>query len=235
MTSKARTRTTDAGAAGSRRRTVAARGDGTRLRDEIIDAAIALVEEIEDPWQLSLRAVARRVGVAATSIYLHFDSLDALLMVVKRTLWERFGQRMLDAVATDASPYERVLGFGRAYVAFAQEYPGAFRTLFSKTWNLPLVDGESFVGAAQFGVVVDALAEVASTREEARMRATQLWCGIHGLVVLRHPMSHFPWPEIDEQLAVLARVWTAPQLGQRPQASKPRRTSTSLKTKKTQR
>lgn len=210
MTSKSATHHGGTAASGSRRRAVAARGEGTRLREEIIEAAIALVEELADPWQLSLRAVARRVGVAATSIYLHFDSLDDLLLVVKRTLWERFGQTMLDAVPADAAPYERVLGFGRAYVAFAQENPGAFGTLFTATWNLPLREGEDFVGAAQFHVVVDALTEVSRTPEEAQLRATQLWCGIHGLVVLHQPMSHFPWPDLEAQLTSLARVWTTP-------------------------
>lgn len=195
----------------TKRRTVAARGDGSLLRDEILEATIALVEELDDPWKLSLRAVARKVGVTATSIYLHFDSLEALLMAMKMQLWQRFGDAMIaGAESSGSSPYDRVLGFGRAYVTFAHDHPGAFRTLFAKTWNLPLPDGQSFIGAAQFDLIVDAVAEVSATPQEAHLRATQLWCGIHGLVVLRQPMSHFPWPDLDEQLESLARVWATP-------------------------
>jgi len=200
---------------GTRRRAVSARGEGARLREEILAAAIELTEELDDPWKLSLRAVARRVGITPTSIYLHFDSIDALLMAVKQTLWQEFGAAMIaSANASGPSPYEQVLGFGRAYVTFARERPGAFRQLFTKTWNLPLIDGQSFVGEAQFDLLVDALVEVSATREEARLRATQLWCGIHGLVVLRQPMSHFPWPDVDDQLEMLARAWTAPVCGE---------------------
>ncbi|MBB2893514.1 TetR/AcrR family transcriptional regulator [Flexivirga oryzae] len=198
----------------SRRRTVAARGEGARLREEILDAAIALCEELDDPWKLSLRAVARKVGITPTSIYLHFDSIDALLMAVKQKLWREFGASMIaSAEESGPTPYEQVIGFGRAYVSFAQQHPGAFRQLFTKTWNLPLIDGHSFVGEAQFDLLVDALADVSSSKEDARLRATQLWCGIHGLVVLRTPMSHFAWPDIDEQLRSMARAWTTPAAG----------------------
>ncbi|RNI19015.1 TetR/AcrR family transcriptional regulator [Flexivirga caeni] len=196
----------------TQRRTVAARGDGSRLREEILDAAIALVEEVDDPWKLSLRAVARRVGVAATSIYLHFDSLDELLMAVKLALWQRFGDVMVAAAEAGGTPYERVVRFGQAYVEFARDNPGAFQQLFTMTWKLPLPAGESFIGAAQFELLVDTLAEVSATHQEAQLRATQLWCGVHGMVVLRSPMSHYPWLEIEEQLASLARVWTTPGL-----------------------
>lgn len=195
---------------------MAARGDGALLRAEILAATVALAEELDDPGKLSLRAVARRVGVTATSIYLHFDSLDALLVAVKMHLWQRFSDAMSAGCGSGgSSPYDRVLGFSRAYVAFADEHSGAFRTLFTKAWSLPLVDGQSFVGAAPFELIVDAVAEVSDTTQEAHLRATQLWCALQGLVVLHQSMSRFPWPDQDEQLRSLARAWTTPHSSSR--------------------
>ena len=43
------------------------RGRGERLREEIIEAATKLVTETGGASQLSLRGVAREVGIAATS------------------------------------------------------------------------------------------------------------------------------------------------------------------------
>ncbi|YAL83426.1 TetR/AcrR family transcriptional regulator [Dermacoccaceae bacterium W4C1] len=197
------------GSARPKRRAVAARGEGTALREELIDAAILLVEEVDDPWQLSLRAVARKVGVAATSVYLHFDSLSALLKAVKSELWSRFGEQMRTAAAAaEPTPRARVLAFGRAYIAYAEQQPGAFRTLFATSWDLDLEDGDEYVGQQQFQQVVDAIAEVSGSPEDGRMRAVQLWCGLHGLVALRTPMSKFPWPDMEEQLDALAQRWT---------------------------
>ena len=48
------------------------RGEGARLRDDIVAAAVALLDETGDQAAVSLRAVARRVGIAAPSIYRHF-------------------------------------------------------------------------------------------------------------------------------------------------------------------
>src|SRR5499425_674302 len=57
------------------------RGEGERLRDDIIEAASRLLADPAAP-PLSLRAVAREVGVAATSVYLHFDDVESLVRAV---------------------------------------------------------------------------------------------------------------------------------------------------------
>lgn len=191
------------------KRAVAARGEGARLRQEIVDAGVRLVEEVDDPWQLSLRAVAREVGIAATSVYLHFDSLEDLLTAVKGELWNRFGAEMVAAARTTSDPVAQVLAFGGAYIDFAARNPGAFRTLFTTSWNLETPGSLEYVGQAQFELLVDALVAITDDREEARSRAVQLWCGLHGMVVLRSPLSRFPWPDIEEQLRALATRWTS--------------------------
>ena len=48
------------------------RGQGDRLREEIISAASELIAESGDADRLSLRSVAKRIGIAAPSIYRHF-------------------------------------------------------------------------------------------------------------------------------------------------------------------
>ena len=45
------------------------RGEGDRLRDEIITAASQIIGETGDDSALTLRGVARRLGIAAPSIY----------------------------------------------------------------------------------------------------------------------------------------------------------------------
>ncbi len=58
------------------------RGEGDRLRQELITAANRLLRSGETIESLSLRAVARAVGIAATSVYLHFDDKASLLLAV---------------------------------------------------------------------------------------------------------------------------------------------------------
>src|SRR3984893_14334035 len=69
------------------RRTRNARGEGDRLRDEIIAAAIKVLSTIgaEDPF--SLRAVAKEAKIAAPSVYIHFADRNALLQAVLENLF----------------------------------------------------------------------------------------------------------------------------------------------------
>ena len=48
------------------------------MRDEIIDAAAQLLASAVDDERLSLRAVAREIGVAPQSVYLHFRTKSEL-------------------------------------------------------------------------------------------------------------------------------------------------------------
>lgn len=57
-----------------------ARGRGDLLRDEIVATAITLLTELGDDEALSLRAVAKTLGISPTSVYLHFPDRDALVI-----------------------------------------------------------------------------------------------------------------------------------------------------------
>src|SRR3569833_3871925 len=70
------------------RRRPNARGQGELLRDEIVTAAVRMLEELGDDEALALRAGAREVSIAATSVYLHFPDRDALVLAAMRRCHE---------------------------------------------------------------------------------------------------------------------------------------------------
>ena len=53
---------------------------GSRLTGEIVSSALALIERTGSDEAVTLRAVAREVGIAAPSIYAHFADRDAIVM-----------------------------------------------------------------------------------------------------------------------------------------------------------
>src|SRR5437879_767518 len=81
------------------RRRPNARGQGERLREEIVSAAVRMLDELADDQALSLRAVAREVSIAATSIYLHFPDRDALVLAAMRRCHEELVQAVDKAEA----------------------------------------------------------------------------------------------------------------------------------------
>src|SRR4051812_24302378 len=114
------------------RRRPARRGEGSQLREEIVDAAGREIARTGDANALTLRGVARDVGVAATSIYLHFENVGELVEEVKRC---RFGdlQRLLREAADEAGgePVARIKARCHAYMAHGREHPGEYAVMFT--------------------------------------------------------------------------------------------------------
>src|SRR5215471_3221966 len=70
------------GVSTSRSRRRNRRGEGSQLRADIVTAARELIEESGSAEAVTLRAVARRVGIAAQSIYGHFPGPEQIVRAV---------------------------------------------------------------------------------------------------------------------------------------------------------
>src|ERR1041384_1286089 len=104
----------------AKKRTTNRRGEGSQLRDEIIEATRELLDASGDDAALSLRAVARKVGVAATSVYLHFADQDALLEAVMATTFARMMESVDAAGAAPRSPADKLRARLLALAEWAQ-------------------------------------------------------------------------------------------------------------------
>ena len=80
------------------------RGAGDRLRTDLIEAAGRLLREGATHDTLSLRAVARAVGIAATSVYLHFPDKFSLLLAVYQERFDELGRDLADAIGQETTP-----------------------------------------------------------------------------------------------------------------------------------
>ena len=64
------------------------RGQGERLRVDLIDAAVDLIAETGSVDGVSLRAAAKRAGVSPMAVYNHFADKDALLVAAVEHCWD---------------------------------------------------------------------------------------------------------------------------------------------------
>jgi AcrR family transcriptional regulator len=192
------------------------RGEGGRLRGEILAAASALLEETGSEDAVTLRAVARRAGITAPAIYGHFADRDAMLDEVVRDAFAELTAAVGDAAARWEDPLERLHGACRAYVAFAQERPHRYRVLFGRNRGPGQLETSSMtkakamddlLGAQTFGVLVDAVSDCVeagySHSEQALYDATALWVALHGYATLHASVPAFPWPPEEELLTTL--------------------------------
>ena len=97
-------RTRQSGAPRSRN----ARGEGDKLRGEIIDAAVKVLSALgpEDPF--SLRSVAKMAKIAAPSVYIHFADRNVLLLAVLEKLFAA-QKWIVESVRADYSQRQRIL------------------------------------------------------------------------------------------------------------------------------
>lgn len=178
----------------------ARRGEGTRLREELIAAATALFGEAGRAG-LSLRGVARRAGVSAPSVYLHFENLDAVVAAVEERLMLRIAETTAAAAAAARTPARALHDGCRAYLDLALADPGPYRELF--TGGLRTSSGGE-AGAAALAVLERGVAACRpEAPETAWTTAIDVWTVLHGMADLRADAPGFPWPDLDEQLSRL--------------------------------
>ncbi|MBO0692570.1 MAG: TetR/AcrR family transcriptional regulator, partial [Acidimicrobiaceae bacterium] len=94
------------------------RGEGSRLRDDIVSAAVEILEKTGNPEAITLRAVARQVGIAAPSIYGHFADRDAIIVAVVTEGFTRLTRVLKEALAGSTDPVESLRLGCDAYLRF---------------------------------------------------------------------------------------------------------------------
>jgi AcrR family transcriptional regulator len=187
--------------AGRRRR--ARRGQGEKLRDEILAAAERLLIQTGDMEQVSIRAVADEVGVTPPSIYLHFSDKLELIFEVCEKHFANFDRLLEDAAAGAQDPVESLRLRGRAYVRFGLDHPEEYRILFeSKPAATP--EGwstERLMTNAAFGHLVEAVQRCLDAGLFASgnpvLIASGLWAAVHGVTSLLIANRGLAWPVDD--------------------------------------
>ncbi|XVQ88405.1 TetR/AcrR family transcriptional regulator [Microbispora siamensis] len=183
------------------------RGEGGRLREEIVTAATALLEETGSEDAITLRGVARQAGIAAPSIYAHFAHRDAIVDAVVARAFAELGAALAAAVESVDNPAARLRALCEAYLAFAEERPHRYRVAFERRRSGPAEARavENLSGGQAFGRLVAAVAE-AGGGDSPELDATALWVALHGYAVLSAGVPAFPWPGRERMLErLLAR------------------------------
>jgi AcrR family transcriptional regulator len=196
---------------GRRRHQRNPRGQGATLSDEIVAGAIRLIEHTGSADAVTLRAVAREVGIAAPSIYLHFPDRAAILRAVVMRVFDELAAAIRASIAqAGEDPVRKLIAGCQAYVAFGLSHPARYRVVFSRPASdadcvepAPVGEGgvpELEVGAEAFALLVCAIADCVSAGRSASTdplgSATAVWVAMHGTVSLRISLPAFPWPDM---------------------------------------
>jgi AcrR family transcriptional regulator len=180
------------------RRCRAPRGEGERLRDDILAATERLLLETGDEAAVSIRAIAKAVGVTPPSIYLHFADKDELIHAVCQLTFARLGAEIEAEVAGVEDPVEALRRRGRAYVAYGVEHPEHYRILFMSRHEHTRdeVEDRALPGMETFKALYDNVEACMEAgvfpRQDPFPVATGLWAVVHGITSLRISAAGFP-------------------------------------------
>lgn len=152
------------------------------LRAALVEAGLKLLET-RTADDLSLREVARAVGVSATAVYRHFPDKGALMTALAGEGLARLATAQ--HAASDAAG-GGVAGFsatGAAYVRFALANPALFRLIFANPQAIPAYPDHHDDDAMTF-LRTNAALVAEGKGGDAQVIALQAWALVHGLAML---------------------------------------------------
>lgn len=160
-------------------------GAPAALRDACVAAAREVIAR-EGIESLSLRDVARRLGVSHQAPYKHYPSRDHLLAEVLRRCLEQFAEH-LDARRHFDDPYRDLESLGRQYLDYARQHPLEYRLMFDTPWPAAARDSDQLQRSTRaFDILRQVLRRIhgdgAAQRERIDLDAMFVWSAMHGLV-----------------------------------------------------
>lgn len=173
------------------------------LKEALIAAGLEILSEkgIEG---LSLRNVAKKVGVSHAAPYNHFADKQALLAAISTAGLEQLYQRLLSTFENvkESSP-DIILEIAWAYLQFAFEDPGKFKLIFSAALeeerDYPQYLESSSKNIALLEEIIE-FCQKKSLLAEGRVEITaiKLWSTVHGFTNLMLE-NQFPKEYVQDQ------------------------------------
>ena len=154
----------------------------------IVDRAVEIADDTGID-SLSLRSLARDLGVSAPALYDHIDSKESLLRLLAREGYANLAARWERLDTQDVDAWIRATC--HSYVAFALERPGLFGLMFR--YRPAFVSGpgavEDEVATAVFqqglGVIERAVADGTLDAGTPLELALALWAAMHGAATVQ--------------------------------------------------
>ncbi len=171
------------------------------IKENILDTALRLITE-EGFHNLSMRKIATRLGVTATTIYNYYSNKDELYFMIRTHGFESLYRSLEEAYRLHDTPQERVRACIRQYFQFGIDYPDYYDVMFVNK-NVPkylesvgteLEEAASLdkeAGLKTLFFMARLFKELCAgdpsfTDEDARYFTIRLWCELNGIVSLRN-------------------------------------------------
>jgi len=152
------------------------------LREACVREAMSIIGEL-GLQALSLRDVARRLGVSPWAPYKHFPTRDHLIAEIVSRAYADFASQ-LDKHKRSGDPLSELANLGRAYIDYAREHPLRYKLMFGTPLPNPAEHPQMMEKARHaFEILRTIIARLPGDRTPAQadLDALFAWSAVHGL------------------------------------------------------
>jgi AcrR family transcriptional regulator len=192
------------------------------FREEVLAAARKIVLE-EGFDGLTMRKIADAIEYAPGTIYLYFESRDAIAFELCRAGFEQFYAALAPAAAK-SDPLERFAELGRRYIKFGLENPETYRLLFMEDPKYSSAGFQERAGVAAtpghraLGILAGIFDELRAqkrlrSKADSLVLAETIWAAVHGIVSLKITLHDDPQASADELLRSMTAALTGGLVG----------------------
>jgi AcrR family transcriptional regulator len=180
------------------------------LRNEILQVSKDLLIK-EGFSKMSMRRIAGRANVTATSIYLHFENKDDLLLSLIEESIRKLKQALLDVVDKEYGLIDQLEILAKTYVNYALDHPQEYEIIYMvRPEEMPKYPKDKFRDVrSAYELIADIISESEHKEyievEDSLISAYTFWAQLHGVVSVilsrrldtRIPQSKFIDQAID--------------------------------------
>jgi AcrR family transcriptional regulator len=199
-----------------RTRPRAPRGEGAATRQELLNAAAALLDEHGDIDRISVNEIVRHVGVTPPVLYHHFNDKQALFAAVHAERAADLRKVLQTASKRGRNAIDSLERRGRAYIKWAVAHPDAYEALFLQRNSLG-----SAVFADRYGTEDSPFTDLADNVQacinegsfvpgDVQLIARSIWSAVHGVAALAISIPDtFDPPGLDRVIATTIAMISA--------------------------
>ena len=153
------------------------------LRDALVEAALRQAER-EGPEAISIKALAKQLGVSQPAPYRHFADREALLQTATAEAFRQFNAIMREAI-DKPSKRSKLSRFAQAALDFGLRRNGIYRLMFaSRLMACAASDSELHAAARETLALLVESFETPAVGLLRERHALQIWAALHGVISL---------------------------------------------------
>lgn len=161
---------------------------------------------------VTMREIAKQLGVSATTLYLHFQDKETLIQELCVTDFQSLAKN-LNQILAIVAPVERMIALGRAYAEFALRFPNHYQLMFMTAKPACAYDESKLDPSLDaYRLLTDVVTDVFNAKlfkdeiTDPMLVAQTIWAGIHGVCSLQIAMSndpHIQWCDIEQRITFM--------------------------------